>query len=133
MGAGENNALGTMRLGRNQDAFDRFSAAVELAAIDYTVWALFALEYLTELYLFPKRRTFVRRHIMDLLMVVIPFLRPVRLRRVTRLGRFGLTVQRTVDRAQSVVSHQGLHFVLPTISVTARPSATWETDCGGRL
>lgn len=64
------------------------SVSTSLAAIDYTVWALFALEYLTKLYLFPNRRRFVRTHTLDLLMVVIPFLRPVRLRRVTRLGRF---------------------------------------------
>src|SRR6266498_2986453 len=83
------------RLARSQDAYDRFSAAVDtpltvitiawlpvliiplitpvhgavaetFAVIDYTVWALF---------------------ILDLLIVAVPFFRPLRVARLARLAR----------------------------------------------
>src|SRR5215472_9154418 len=78
------------RLARSQDAYDRFSAAVDIpltvipiawlpvliiplitpvhgavaetfAVIDYMVWALFVLEYLIKLYLSPSRWHFFKR------------------------------------------------------------------------
>lgn len=143
------NSPGIRRLARNQGAFEHFSAAVELpmvvitvlwlpvvlvpllvpvhgaasaslAVIDYTVWALFALEYLIKLYLSPQRWTFARTHVMDLVIVVVPFLRPVRLGRITRvarLGRVGVVAERAINRAKSVVTHRGLHVVLLTITI----------------
>lgn len=143
------NSPGIRRLARNQGAFEHFSAAVELpmvvitvlwlpvvlvpllvpvhgaasaslAVIDYTVWALFALEYLIKLYLSPHRWTFARTHVMDLVIVVVPFLRPVRLGRITRvarLGRVGVVAERAINRAKSVVTHRGLHVVLLTITI----------------
>lgn len=104
------------QLGRSQDAYDRFSAAVDvpltvLAAawlpvlvvplvvrvspgtagtlddIDYAVWAGFAAEYLVKLYLSPSRWLFVRRHPVDLLVIAVPVLRPLRALRLLRLLR----------------------------------------------
>src|ERR1700689_915498 len=83
-------------LARSQDAYDRFAAAVDaplmvvtllwlpiliiplirpvhgataetFAAIDYTIWALFAVEYLVKLYLAPSRGKYFRTHILDLI------------------------------------------------------------------
>jgi voltage-gated potassium channel len=110
------------RLARSQEAFDRFSAAVDgplmvitilwlailtiplvtplhgtlaetFAVIDSMVWALFALEYLAKLYLSPSRAHLFPTHILDLLIVGVPFFRPARIGRllkVARLGRIGL-------------------------------------------
>ena len=104
------------RLGRSQDAFDRFSAAVDvpltvlavlwlpvlviplithvspglsdtLDTIDYLVWAVFAVEYLVKLYLSPSRWVFFRRHLIDLIVIVVPVLRPLRVLRLLRLLR----------------------------------------------
>lgn len=143
------NSPGIRRLARNQGALEHFSAAVELpmvvitvlwlpvvlvpllvpvhgaasaslAVIDYTVWALFALEYLIKLYLSPQRWTFARTHVMDLVIVVVPFLRPVRLGRITRVARLvrvGVVAERAINRAKSVVTHRGLHVVLLTITI----------------
>jgi voltage-gated potassium channel len=143
------NAPGLRRLGRNQQAYDRFSHAVELplmvitvlwipvllvplvrplhgsmdftfATIDYMVWALFALEYAIKLYLAPSRWRFARTHILDLLIVAVPFFRPARLGRVARLarlGRVGIVAGRAVARGKSVMTHRGLHFVLLTVGV----------------
>src|ERR1700758_3555844 len=116
MGGVEEGATGLGSLGRNQDAYDRFSAAVELplmvvtiawlpvliiplitpvhgavaetfAVIDYMVWALFILEYLIKLYLSPSRSHFFKTHILDLLIVAVPFFRPLRVGRLARLAR----------------------------------------------
>jgi voltage-gated potassium channel len=104
------------RLGRSQDAFDRFSDAVDvpltvlavlwlpvlviplvtqvspdlsdtLDTIDYLVWAAFTVEYLVKLYLSPSRWHFFRRHIIDLIVIVVPVLRPLRALRLLRLLR----------------------------------------------
>jgi len=101
-------------LARSQDAYDRFSAVVELPltilallwlpilvlplvarlpagiagtlnAIDYLVWAIFVVEYLIRLYLAPSRRLFVTRHLIDLAVIALPALRPLRALRLLRL------------------------------------------------
>jgi voltage-gated potassium channel len=106
------------RLGRSQDAFDRFSAAVELPltilsllwlpvlvvplivrlragiagtfeGIDYFVWAAFVAEYLIKVYLSPSRWRFVRHHVLDLVVVAIPVFRPLRVLRLLRLLTLG--------------------------------------------
>ena len=149
MGGVENSASGSQRLGRSQEAYDKFSEAVEvplmvitilwlpvlilplvhpvhgsvaetLAVIDYMVWALFALEYVIKLYLAPNRWRFVRTHILDLLIVAVPFFRPLRvgrLARLARLGRVGVVAGRAIGRGKSVMTHKGLHFVLLTVGI----------------
>jgi voltage-gated potassium channel len=101
-------------LARSQDAYDRFSAAVELplailalvwlpilvvplvthlqaavaetfTAIDYFVWAAFVVEYLVKLYLAPSRRRFFTHHLVDLALVALPMFRPLRALRLGRL------------------------------------------------
>jgi voltage-gated potassium channel len=131
-------------LARNQDAYDRFSAAVDIplmvitiawlpvlivplitpvhgamaqtfAVIDYLVWALFALEYLIKLFVSPSRAHYFKTHILDLLIVAVPFFRPMRVARLARLGRLarvGVVLSRGIGRAKGVMSHRGLHFVL---------------------
>lgn len=105
-------------LGRSQQAYDRFTAAVEvpmtvlavlwlpvlvvpvvarvrpgvadaLNTIDYLVWAAFVVEYLIKLYLTPSRGRFVLTHLVDLAVIVVPVLRPLRLLRLFRLLTFG--------------------------------------------
>jgi voltage-gated potassium channel len=129
---------------RSQTAYDRFSAAVELPltvlavlwlpvlvvplavhlrpgvadtfeAVDYFVWAAFAVEYLVKLYLSPSRRYFVRHHVVDLAVVVLPVLRPLRVLRLLRLldlGRVGVVLANALGRARRLFTHRGLHFVL---------------------
>lgn len=99
---------------RSQDAYDRFSAIVELPltvlallwlpvlvipfvvklptdvnatfeAVDYFVWAAFVLEYLVKFSLAPARKTFVTHHLVDLAVIALPMLRPLRALRLLRL------------------------------------------------
>lgn len=58
---------------------------VTLEATDLGIWAAFLAEYLARLFLAPDRPSFIRRNVFDLLLVVIPVLRPLRLLRSVRL------------------------------------------------
>src|SRR6202453_2998061 len=129
---------------RSQDAYDRFSPAVEvpltvlavlwlpvlvvplvshvsagaadlLTGVGSLVGAAFVGEYLVKLYLAPSRSRFVRRHLIDLVVIVVPVLRPLRVLRLLRLitfGRAGLILASALKRARDLLTHHGLHFVL---------------------
>jgi hypothetical protein len=47
-----------------------------LVAIDYLIWAAFTIEYVVKLCLAPDRWRFVKANIPDLIIVVVPMLRP---------------------------------------------------------
>lgn len=134
---------------RSQDAYDRFSAAAGLPmtvlallwlpvlvipfvvtlrpavtsafeAIDYFVWAAFVVEYLIKLWLAPARRTFVTHHLVDLAVIILPVLRPVRaarLLRVIALGRVGIVLANALQRAKELLTHRGLHYVLLSVGL----------------
>ncbi|MDQ1696643.1 MAG: voltage-gated potassium channel [Frankiaceae bacterium] len=59
-----------------------------LGAIDYAIWAVFVAEYLVKLFLAPSRWRFVRTHLFELMLVVFPMLRPLRIVRSARALRF---------------------------------------------
>jgi len=54
--------------------------ALDLANL--VIWAIFAANYLTLLYLARHRPTYVKTHVLDLIVVALPFLRPFRLLRL---------------------------------------------------
>jgi voltage-gated potassium channel len=120
------------------DAYERFSSAVELPLtvvglawlpilivplvtklhgsvastfdlIDYVVWALFLFEYVVKLVLAPDHWGYVKTHVLDLLVVAIPFFRPLR---VLRLLRSVTVLARSTTRLKAMVTHRGLHYVL---------------------
>ncbi|MDQ1685709.1 MAG: voltage-gated potassium channel [Frankiaceae bacterium] len=62
------------------------TARTVLTATDDGIWALFALEYGALVVTAPSRRRYVLSHIPDLLMVLLPMLRPLRMLRVLRLS-----------------------------------------------
>src|SRR5687768_17360875 len=53
-------------------------------ALDWFIWVAFVLEYGIRLYLAPSKRHFVSHNVIDLLFVLIPFLRPLRIVRSAR-------------------------------------------------
>jgi voltage-gated potassium channel len=133
-----------LRLSRSQEAYDRFSAAVALPltvlalawlpvlivpivahlptgiatvfdAIDYLVWAAFAVEYGVKLYLTPLRRHYVTHHLVELAVIALPLLRPLRalrLLRIVNIFRAGLILTNALRRVRGVLTHHGLHYVL---------------------
>ncbi|WP_159944422.1 MULTISPECIES: potassium channel family protein [unclassified Nocardiopsis] len=74
------------------------------------VWVAFAADYATRLYLSPDRWAFVRKNVLDLLIVVLPVLRPLHLVRL-------LTVVSLLHRHMTV-SLRG-HVLLYTAVITS--------------
>lgn len=52
---------------------------------DYSVWVLFVLDYLARLMLADRRGVYWRRHLLDLAVIALPILRPLRLLRLVML------------------------------------------------
>jgi voltage-gated potassium channel len=101
------------------------SPATEAAflAIDYVIWAVFAAEYVIKLYLAPNRRQFVARHVPDLVIVLVPVLRPLRILRSVRLLRLlrlalltGLAVK-GLRETRNILRRRGLNWVLLIVLV----------------
>jgi len=80
-----------------------------LTGTSWVIWAAFAIDYVVRLFLSPRRWTFVRSHILDLLVIVLPLLRPLRALRLLRLlqllslaGRVALSSRRTLQQRVAV-------------------------------
>lgn len=135
------------RLSRSQEAYDRFSEAVALPltvlaliwlpvlvvpivvslpaglatlfdAIDYFVWAAFAIEYGVKLYLTPERRHYFTHHLVELAVVAVPLFRPLRalrLLRIVNLVRAALLLTNALRRLRGLLTHHGLHYALMVV------------------
>jgi voltage-gated potassium channel len=136
---------------RDQEAYDRFSRASELPllvlallflpillaplvwdvgtsaqlgfeAAAWMIWAAFVFEYGAKLYLAPDRRRMVRTHVLDLVIIVLPFLRPLRALRVLRVAHAGAALGRAGVSARRLLSRRGFSsfilVVLGTIVVS---------------
>ena len=85
---------------------------------DWIIWGAFALEYGMRLYLAPAKRQFIRSNIIDLVLVLVPFLRPLRLvrsarfLRLLRTARVGVFLLRGIKAVQRVLSQHKLHYTL---------------------
>ena len=47
-------------------------------SVNYTTWALFAADYLVQLKLAPDNKKYFKNHIFELVLVLVPFFRPLR-------------------------------------------------------
>ncbi len=77
-----------------------------LRSIDVVVWGIFAVDYLLRLLIAAERTKFITTHLFDLLVVAVPFMRPLRLVRVVSL------VVATGRRAGNLVIQQVMIYVL---------------------
>lgn len=82
------------------------------------IWAAFALELVIKVYLAPSRARYVTQHWFDVIIVVIPFLRPLRIAQSARILRAGRAMRLTSIAARSahslreLLAEHGLHYVL---------------------
>ena len=103
------------------------AVAVSVDTADYVIWALFTADYGARLALSADRMAFVRAHLFDLAVVVLPFLRPLRavralrglrgLRglsglRVLQASRLAAFVGTGLGHARAIIRRRGLHYVL---------------------
>jgi voltage-gated potassium channel len=92
-------------------------------ALDWFLWAAFALEYGIRLYLAPDKSRFVRSNVIDLVVVVVPFLRPLRVMRSARMLRLlravrvGAFLFRGLDALKDVLTRHKLHYTLLVATV----------------
>jgi voltage-gated potassium channel len=88
--------------------------ALDIAGL--AIWAAFAAEYATLLYLAPRRRVFVRSHIPDLVLIAIPVFRPLRALRVLRLLSVGSALAAIVHAAQRSRAARGVGYTLAVVT-----------------
>jgi voltage-gated potassium channel len=92
-------------------------------AANWVVWAAFAAELVTKTYLSPNRRRYLITHWFDVLIVVVPFLRPLRIAQSARAlrGLHALRLLAVVYRSgltgRTVLNRHGLQYVLATALV----------------
>jgi voltage-gated potassium channel len=101
--------------------------AAAFDAVDYVIWALFAVDYGVRFGLAPDRLRFVRTHVFDLAVVVLPFLRPLRALRALRglrelralrllqASRLAAFVGTGIGHAREIIRRRGLHYVVAVV------------------
>jgi voltage-gated potassium channel len=87
-------------------------------AADWFIWAVFAFEYVVRLTLTAERVRFVRREWPDLLIIVLPFLRPLRIvrsaraLRLLRMGRLAAVLGEVHQEGRTVILRKRLNHLL---------------------
>ena len=84
-------------------------------ALDWIIWAVFALDLGLRTYLSERRFNFLLRHWFDVLIVLLPFLRPLRVvrsARVLRISRLAPLGLRVVADLRRLLQRRGLQYVI---------------------
>ena len=89
-----------------------------LEAIDWLIWAIFAFELGLMTYLAPDRRQYLIRHWVDVLTVLVPFLRPLRVLRIA------IVSARLWTEAKVLIYQRTFSTVAMTSLVSALAAAT---------
>lgn len=113
------------------------------ALIDWGMWAIwgaFAVELAVKTYLAPNRLRYLRTHWLDVLVVLVPALRPLRVARALNLLRAATLLPataRAIVALRSVLTSHGLHYALAVGGIALTASAavvTWfERGSGGPI
>ncbi len=86
--------------------------------LDWIIWALFAVELMVKTYLAPSRRSYLTSHWFDVVIVVVPFLRPLRVARSARAlrllrgARLLSVLARLGGTTRAILTRHGLQYVL---------------------
>ncbi|MDQ6852551.1 MAG: potassium channel family protein [Actinomycetota bacterium] len=85
---------------------------------DFVIWGVFVFEYVVKLALAPQRWYFVTHNLLDLVVVIVPFLRPLRLLRsaralrISRLARLGAFAGFGTEKSRRSLHVRGVGYVL---------------------
>jgi len=104
--------------------------------LDALVWALFAVDLIIKVIIAPHRLAYLRRHWLEVLIVVVPFFRPLRILRIFIFGsRAWVGARRLVNVDFLLVYGIGLVIVAATVvasveggdsaSIQSFPDALW--------
>ncbi|MFC1914018.1 potassium channel family protein [Chloroflexota bacterium] len=84
--------------------------------LDYFVWAIFAIDLIIKVAISPHRPNYLRRHWLEVLVVVVPFFRPLRILRIFIFGsRAWVGMRRLVNIDFILVYGIGLVIIAATI------------------
>lgn len=121
------------------------SAGVDraLLTVDWTIWAVFALELAAKTYLAPRRIRYLTTHWLDVVIVAVPFLRPLRVvrsaraLRILRAGRAVTFLSRSIVVGRHIATEHGLQYALLVGGVLIVASAgmvtVFEHNAGGNI
>jgi voltage-gated potassium channel len=90
---------------------------------EWFIWSAFALELGIKTFLAPNRKQYLIRHWYDVVIVAIPFLRPLRVVRSLRVLRMGRALRlvsvgtRLINEARLIVTSHGLHYAVLVASI----------------
>ncbi|MFC1929492.1 potassium channel family protein [Chloroflexota bacterium] len=84
--------------------------------LDYFIWAIFAIDLIIKIAISPHRLAYLRRHWLEVLVVVVPFLRPLRILRIFIFGsRAWVGMRRLVNIDFILVYGIGLVIIAATV------------------
>jgi voltage-gated potassium channel len=84
-----------------------------LTYVNAAVWLVFAVDYLIRLYLARQRWAFIKSHVADLVVVLVPMLRPLRVLRLMRLmGAAGLAKRVATSSQRSLHERTTAYMLL---------------------
>jgi len=98
--------------------------------LNYFIWALFAVDLIIKTAISPHRLQYLRRHWLEVLVVVVPFFRPLRILRIFIFGsRAWVGLRRMVNVDFLLVYGIGLAIIAATVVATVErgPDATIRT------
>lgn len=102
--------------------------------LDLVFWGIFTLEYLTMLFLSMKRWHYVRTHLLELLLVCLPLLRPlrvirsVRALRLLRVARLSTVTTKGIRLSRSRLASRGAAYALGVAVVLTVAASAVELD-----
>lgn len=86
--------------------------AQTFSRVSWVIWAVFVVEYLILLWLAPSRREMVKTHKLDLFLILVPFLRPLRALRILRaFASFGAVFV----MGRRIMNRRGLQWILVAV------------------
>ncbi len=87
--------------------------------LDAVIWGIFAIELSIKTAIAPKRIKYLRQHWLDVLIVVIPFIRPLRiLRIIAYIGRDWQGLSRIMNVDYVLVYSVGMILIVATLVTT---------------
>jgi voltage-gated potassium channel len=83
-----------------------------LLYLDWVIWAIFLSEYLFFLFLAPDKRRYVRGHLLDIVIILLPAARVLRLGRSLVLLRSVAIIGETLHEAWKVLRRRKFHYLI---------------------